>query len=125
MILGVGLDIVDIARIADLVDRRGERGLRRLYSPAEIAYCRGRGRPEESYASRFAAKEAFFKALGTGWGTAGLWTEIEVAPMQSGAPTLRLSGRAAASAAARGVRHIHLSLSHTGAVAAAVCILEG
>lgn len=125
MIVGIGLDLVDIARIEELVRRRGEHGLRRLFSPDEIAYCRGRNRPAQSYAARFAAKEAFFKALGTGWGSAGLWTEIEVVPQQGGAPELRLSGSAAESAGARGVTRALLSLSHTDETAAAVVVLEG
>jgi holo-[acyl-carrier protein] synthase len=125
MILGVGLDLVRIARIGDLVRRRGEHGLRRLYTSDEIAYCRSRNRPEQSYAARFAAKEAFFKALGTGWGSAGLWTEIEVVSTATGAPELRLTGRAADSAAARGVRRVWLSLSHTAEIASAVVVLEG
>jgi holo-[acyl-carrier protein] synthase len=125
MIVGIGLDLVDIERIEDLLHRRGEHGLRRLFSPDEIAYCRARSRPAESYAARFAAKEAFFKAIGTGWGSAGLWTEIEVVPQAGGAPELRLSGSAAESARERGVRRARLSLSHTADVAAAVVVLEG
>ncbi|HEU0013253.1 MAG TPA: holo-ACP synthase [Longimicrobium sp.] len=124
MIVGVGLDLVRIARVEDFVRRRGERALRRVFTAAEQARCASSRAPAESLAARFAAKEAFFKALGTGWGTGGRWTEVEVVSAPSGAPSLRLSGRAAETAAARGVARIHLSLTHSDDTAAAVVVLE-
>jgi holo-[acyl-carrier protein] synthase len=125
MIVGVGIDLVPVTRLAGVLERRGERALRRFFTPAEVARCGAARRPEESLAARFAAKEAFYKALGTGVGAAGGWTEVEVVSAPSGAPSVRLSGHAAASAAARGVERIHLSLTHAGDTAAAVVVLEG
>jgi holo-[acyl-carrier protein] synthase len=125
MIVGVGLDLVPIARLQALLRRRGERALRRLFTPAEAERCRLSKHPPESFAARFAAKEAFFKALGTGWGRGGEWTDVEVVSAPSGAPSLRISGRAAALAAERGVARVHLSLTHTPDTAAAVVVLEG
>lgn len=123
MIVGIGIDLVEVARIAELAQRHGRR-LERLFTAQEVAYCQGRGRPAEAFAARFAAKEAFFKALGTGWGAGGDWTEVEVLRSEAGAPALRLSGRAAAAAAERGVARVHLSLTHTDETAAAMVVLE-
>jgi len=125
MILGVGMDLVQIQRVHELLERKGERALARLFTPAEAARCRGGRSPRESFAARFAAKEAFFKALGTGWGRGGSWTEVEVVSAPSGAPTLRLHGGAAALAEAAGVKRVHLSLTHTDELAAAYVVLEG
>jgi holo-[acyl-carrier protein] synthase len=125
MIVGVGMDLVSITRIRGMVERRSERALGRLYTAGEIAYCRGRGAPEQSFAARFAAKEAFFKALGTGWSRGGLWTEVEVCTAPGGAPQLVLSGRAARNAEERGVVRLHLSLTHSDDTAGAVVVLEG
>ncbi|CAN5698142.1 holo-ACP synthase [soil metagenome] len=125
MILGVGVDLVSIGRVAALIERHGERALGRLFRPAEIRYCRSRSRPMESFAARFAAKEAFFKALRTGWGQGGEWTEVEVVTEESGAPALRLLGTAAARANEQGVQRLHLSLTHTEEMAGAYVVLEG
>jgi holo-[acyl-carrier protein] synthase len=124
MIVGIGMDLVSVERIAALLERRGERALRRLFAPGEVAYCRARGRPAVSFAARFAAKEAFFKALGTGWSGGMAWWEVEVVSAESGAPALRLSGLAAQEAEARGARRYHLSLTHTDDLAGAYVILE-
>lgn len=125
MIVGLGIDLVRIARVTALLERRGERALARLFTPDEARRCREGRHPPESFAARFAAKEAFFKALGTGWGRGGAWTEVEVVSAPSGAPSIRLSGTALAMAEARGVRAVHLSLTHAEETAAAVVILEG
>ncbi len=124
-ILGVGLDLVDVARMKGELAREGG-GLRdRVFLPDEIAYCEGKGRPAVHFAARFAAKEAYFKALGTGWRGAGpTWSEVEVVRDDLGAPALRLHGAAAEAAEERGVRTTHLSLTHTAEVAAAVVVLE-
>lgn len=124
MIVGIGTDLVPVPRIADLLARRGDRALRKLFTPAEVERCRCAGSPAESFAARFAAKEALFKALGTGWGRGGAFNEVEVVSAASGAPSLRLSGRAAAVAERNGVRRIHLSLTHTGELAGAFVVLE-
>ena len=125
MIVGVGVDLVRIDRVTGLLERHGARALARLFTPAEARRCHEGRHPPESFAARFAAKEAFFKALGTGWGRGGAWTDVEVVSAPSGAPSLRLSGAAAALAAERGVRHLHLSLTHSDDTAAAFVVLEG
>jgi holo-[acyl-carrier protein] synthase len=125
MILGIGIDLVEVSRVDDLVARYGERALRRLFTAAEVERC-GRSRaPSESLAARFAAKEAFFKAVGTGWSRGLAWTEVEVVSAPSGAPELRLSGAAERLARERGVSRIHLSLTHTDTLASAYLLLEG
>ncbi len=122
MISGLGVDIVEIERMAAALERHP--GMReRLFSEQERAYCDKRNKPEVHYALRFAAKEAVLKALGTGF--AGMkFTDVEVARDAGGRPTPRLSGRAAEVAEETGVRELHLSLSytHTTAVASAVAI---
>jgi holo-[acyl-carrier protein] synthase len=125
-VLGVGLDLVDVDRMTRELARE-DGGLRdRVFTPDEIAYCEGKGRPAVHFAARFAAKEAFFKALGTGWRGAGpTWSEVEVVRDVLGAPTLRLSGAAAEAAGSLGVRSTHLSLTHTATLAAAAVVLEG
>jgi len=123
MILGVGIDLCEVDRIRELLEKDKERFVRRVYREREIAYCDARRRPEMHYAARFAAKEAFLKAVGGGWKLG--WTQLEVARAASGKPALRLSGKAAQVAARRGVRTMHLTLTHTAAVAAAVVVLEG
>lgn len=96
----------------------------RLFTSGEAAYCRAHGNSVLSYAARFAAKEAFFKALGTGMGLGGSWKDVEVVRLSSGRPLLMLHGKAAALAHGLQVRTIHLSLSHTSETAGAVVILE-
>ena len=125
MIVGVGMDLVQVRRVDALLERKGGRALARLFTAAEAARCRGGRSPRESFAARFAAKEAFFKALGTGWGRGGAWTEVEVVSAPSGAPSIRLHGAAAALARAAGVARVHLSLTHTDELAAAYVVLEG
>jgi holo-[acyl-carrier protein] synthase len=122
MITGLGVDIVEIDRMAAALERH-PRMRERLFSKAERDYCEGRNRPEIHYALRFAAKEAVLKALGTGF--SGMkFTDVEVLRDAGGRPTPQLSGRAAEVAEEIGVRELHLSLSytHTTAVASAVAI---
>ena len=123
MIIGVGLDVIPISRIAPMLARHGERLARRLFTDDERAYCRGRGAPAQHFAVRFAAKEALLKAIGAPPGLR--WREIEVLPGRGGAPELRLTGAAADAASARGAIRRHVSLTHAGDVAAAVVVLEG
>jgi len=124
MIVGLGLDLVSIPRFERFLARHGERGLHRLFTPGEREYCRALAAPATSFAARFAAKEAFVKALGTG--LSGLcWTDVEVVRTAAGKPALRLHGAAAAAAERRGARATQLSLSHTADLAGAVVILEG
>jgi holo-[acyl-carrier protein] synthase len=124
MIAGIGVDLVNIPRFALLMERRGDTALARFFTATEAERCRASKSATESFAGRFAAKEAFFKALGTGWGLGGRWTEVEVVSAPSGAPSLRLSGRAAEVAAEQGVSRIHLSITHTDETAAAFVVLE-
>jgi len=123
-VLGLGVDIVEIERMAAALSRR-PRLKERLFSEEERRYCDKRSRPEVHYALRFAAKEAVLKALGTGF--AGMrFCDVEVSRETTGRPRPRLSGRAAERAAELGVVEMHLSLSftHTTAVASAVAITE-
>lgn len=125
MILGVGMDVVEIARIARIVAGPAgvaERFLARVFTPGERAYCEGRQDRAGRLAARFAAKEAAVKALGAPPGLR--WTELEVVRGE-GAPALALHGAAAAAARERGVTRLHLTLTHDAGVAAATVILEG
>jgi len=126
VILGTGIDMVEIERIARSIERYGGRFLARVYTPGEIAYCqRKRHNAAESFAARFAAKEAAAKALGTGIGFGVSWREIEVGREPAGRPLLLLHGRAAEIAEAIGVRNCSLSITHTGTASMAMVILEG
>jgi holo-[acyl-carrier protein] synthase len=124
MVLGTGLDLVSITRFNRFAARHGARGLHRLFTAGELHYCLGHRDPGPSLAARFAAKEAFFKALGTGMGPAGGWRDVEVVRLSSGRPRLMLHGRAATTAQEMQVRTIHLSLTHTADTAGALVLLE-
>jgi holo-[acyl-carrier protein] synthase len=115
---------MEIARIAQSVDRFGERFLRRVFTPREIEYCRRKKNAAESFAARFAAKEAGAKALGTGISRGVGWLELEVTRAPGERPILDLTGRAADRARSLGVAHISLSLTHSRDLALAVVILE-
>lgn len=125
MIVGVGIDLAEVDRIAAALARWGERFAARVFTPGERATCRARGDGAAHYAARFAAKEAAFKALGGPRGVS--WLDLEVVPAPGGdrAPSLALHGAAVAAASALGVVRLHLSLTHTQGVAAAVVIAEG
>ena len=122
MIVGIGVDTVSIARIDGVWQRGGERFLRRLFTPAEIAYCLGRARPAASLAARFCAKEAAMKCLRTGWTSGVAFAAIEVERDASGAVDLRLHGAAAARAREFGIARWHVSLTHTDTEATAFVI---
>lgn len=125
MIVGSGIDLIEIARIHQSMERFGQRFLDRVFTPAEQAYClRKRKTAAESLAARFAAKEAAAKALGTGISRGVHWLEIEVVREPGGRPTLRFTGRAAQIASALGVARAALSLTHTGNLAMASVLLE-
>jgi len=125
MILGVGVDIVEVSRVNGVYERYGHRFLQRILRPAEIAYCLSYQRPGPRLAARFAAKEAIAKAFGTGFGGALGWQDVEVLNRDSGQPYVVLHGPGPALLASRGASRLHLSLSHTEHYAAAVAILEG
>jgi holo-[acyl-carrier protein] synthase len=124
MIVGSGIDLTEIPRIQHSVDRYGARFLDRVYTATEQAYCLRKRNSAESFAARFAAKEAGAKALGTGISMGVSWLEIEVVREPSGRPTLRFHGRAAERAEQMGVRHAALSLTHTSTLAMASVVLE-
>ena len=124
MLLGTGIDLVSLTRFKQFTARRGERGLLRLFTQSELDYCLTHIDPTPSLAARFAAKEAFFKAIGTGMGQGGGWHDVEVIRLASGRPRLMLHGRAATTAHELQVRTIHLSLTHTAETAGAFVVLE-
>jgi holo-[acyl-carrier protein] synthase len=124
MVLGLGSDVIEIARIATSIDRFGDRFLRRVFTTDEIAYCLRKKNAAESFAARFAAKEAGAKALGTGISHGVSWPEIEVRREASGRPTLHWSGRAQELAARLGVRRSSVSLTHSRELAMAVVVIE-
>ena len=112
-------------RIRKAIERFGERFIRRIYTPREIAYVERRGASRfERFAARFAAKEAGMKAIGTGWRHGVRWQDFEVANLPSGKPTLLLHGVAAQFAEQLGVRNISLSLTHTAETGMAIVIME-
>jgi holo-[acyl-carrier protein] synthase len=125
MVLGVGTDLMETKRIEVSIGRYGERFLDRVFTAGEIAYClRKKKNAAESFAARFAAKEAGAKALGTGISRGVTWKELEVRREANGRPTLHLSGRAAELAGAMGVRRMQLSLTHSRELAMAVVVAE-
>jgi holo-[acyl-carrier protein] synthase len=124
MLVGTGIDVVEIERIAQSIERYGDRFLRRVFTDGEIAYCRRKKNCAESFAARFAAKEAGAKALGTGIQHGITWSEIEVRRERGQRPTLHFSGRALAMAQKLGVKHISLSLTHDRTTAIASVHLE-
>jgi holo-[acyl-carrier protein] synthase len=126
MIVGLGVDIVDIARVERLLAAHGSRALQRLFTPNEAAYCNAKLRPAQHFAARLAAKEAAFKALsGSEEARAIVWREIEVAVESDGRPTLRLHGRAAVRAAQLGAVRFWVSMTHDSGSAHATVLLEG
>jgi holo-[acyl-carrier protein] synthase len=124
MIVGTGIDIVEVPRVAQAIERFGDRFLHRIFTPGEIQYCDSKKNRAERYAARFAAKEAGLKAIGTGWRLGVAWKELEVRREPGGRPTLVFSGRAAEFANRLGAKRAHLSLSHTEEHAIAQVILE-
>lgn len=125
MVLGLGTDLIEISRIEESLARFGDRFLRRIYTPGEIAYCmRKQKTSAESLAARFAAKEAAAKALGTGISRGVSWLELEVVRFPGHAPRIHLHGRAAERGERLGVRQTSLSLTHSRTEALAVVIFE-
>lgn len=125
MIIGIGIDLVEVQRVDRLLRRHPRRARERLFTRGEVDHCTDARLPAESYAARFAAKEALFKALGTGWAGGAAWHEVEVLADAAGAPWLRLHGRTRRVADERGVRQMHVSLTHTRELAGAYVVLEG
>lgn len=124
MILGVGVDIIEVQRIDAALRRHGERFLRRVFTDDEVAVCTGRRQEAPCFAARFAVKEAVMKALGCGWGPIG-WRDIEVERAANGKPTVRLEGAAARLANNKGVDVVHISLAHVERTAIAYAVAWG
>lgn len=124
-ILGHGIDLVDIARVARMVQDHGQHFLDRCFTPAEQAYCLGPKRRYEHLAGRFAAKEAILKVLGTGWRAGIAWTDMEILNDPQGKPEVRLTGLCAELASQQGITRWHLSISHIDTHAMASAIGEG
>jgi len=124
MIVGTGVDLAEVPRVRAAIERFGGRFVKRVYTPAEIAYVERKANRFERYAARFAAKEAGMKAIGTGWRHGVRWQDFEVANLPSGKPTLRFHGVAAVFADKLHVRNVALSLTHTAEYGMAHVILE-
>jgi len=124
MVIGLGTDLIEIERIEHSVARFGQRFLERVFTPGEIAYCHAKKGSAESFAARFAAKEAGAKALGTGISRGVSWKEFEVKRKPGQRPELHLSGRAAEIARELGVKRISLSLTHSRQMSMAVVVAE-
>jgi holo-[acyl-carrier protein] synthase len=124
VIVGTGIDIAEVPRIAESIARFGERFLQRVFTEGERQYCDRKANRVERYAARFAAKEAGMKALGTGWNYGVRWRDIEVRRKPGSRPTMVFHGKAAEFAARLGAVNVSLSLSHTAEQAIAHVILE-
>jgi holo-[acyl-carrier protein] synthase len=124
MIVGTGIDISEVPRIAESIERFGDRFLKRVFTEGEILYCQSKANRVERFAARFAAKEAAMKALGTGWSRGIRWRDIEVVRQPGGRPTIKFHGIAAELASKLNATNVALSLSHTPEQAIASVILE-
>jgi holo-[acyl-carrier protein] synthase len=123
LVCGIGIDLIEVARVGRAAERHGERFLRRIFTPFELENTHGNR--NQYLAARFAAKEAALKALGTGWSGGIRWVEVEVANLPSGKPVLCFHGSALERANALGVETPHLTISHTAEHAMAQVVLEG
>jgi len=124
MIVGTGIDIAEVPRIAASIERFGNRFLHRIFTEGEMRYCESKANRAERYAARFAAKEAGMKAIGTGWNHGVAWRDVEVRREPGGRPTLVFHRKAAEFLARLGARHVALSLTHSAEYAIAQVILE-
>jgi holo-[acyl-carrier protein] synthase len=124
VIVGVGIYVIEVARLAEALRRHGAHFEERVFTETELASCRGRGDRVLALAARFAAKEACMKALGTGWSQGVGFRDIEIVREGFEAPRLVLHGEAVRRAEAQGVRRTHVSLTHQPGLAAAVVVLE-
>jgi holo-[acyl-carrier protein] synthase len=123
MVAGVGIDMIEVERVAEKIGK--EKGFRELvFTEKEIAYCEAKTNKYEHYAARFAAKEAFFKAIGSGWTNGTAFNEIEITHDENGKPLLVLLGATAAFMAGRQPGNISVSLSHLKSIASAIVIIE-
>ena len=124
-ILGIGTDIVEVLRIAQMVERHGELFIARVYTPFEIDYCNARKASTQHFAGRWAAKEAILKALGTGWARGVSWTDMEIRNDEAGRPSVRLGGGAREVCEKLGIADIMVTISHCRSHATGFAIALG
>lgn len=124
-IIGIGTDIIECLRIAQMIERHGELFIRRVYTDHEIAYCSTKKAATQHYAGRWAAKEAVLKALGTGWVRGISWRDVEVRHKPGGAPAIALRGGAQEVFERTGITRMHVSISHCRTHATAYAVAEG
>lgn len=124
-IIGIGTDIVECLRIAQMIEQHAEQFLQRVYTPHEIEYCSSRKAATQHYAGRWAAKEAVLKAMGTGWARGIRWQDIEIHNQLGGKPLIRLGGVARDICAQLGVTEMHISISHCRSHATAYALATG
>ncbi len=124
MVIGIGVDIVEVQRIERALGGSGSM-VTRVFTPAEIEYCEQRQNRAQHFAGRFAAKEAALKALGTGWGEGIRWRDVEVTAEDSGRPILHLHGRARQVSEDRGAKRSLVTITHAEAYAVALVVIEG
>jgi holo-[acyl-carrier protein] synthase len=124
MIIGIGVDLVEIVRFRKVIERLKDRFIHRVFTAGEQQFCNEHRDPVPHYAVRFAAKEALFKALGTGWAKGVTWLDVEVQRERQDAPTMSLHGEAQRLSEAMGAHKVHISLSHSDNWAIAMVILE-
>ncbi|MBC7854621.1 MAG: holo-ACP synthase [Pirellulaceae bacterium] len=124
-ILGIGTDIIECLRIAQMIERHGELFLNRVYTPHEIEYCSARKAANQHYAGRFAAKEAVLKALGTGWTRGIHWQDIEVRNELGGKPSIALGGGARELCRQVGISEVMITISHCRSYATAYALAVG
>jgi holo-[acyl-carrier protein] synthase len=125
MIVGIGIDLEEVDRVREAIERHGRRFVERVFTAGEIAYVESKANKWERYTARFAAKEAAMKALGTGWDHGVTWRDVEIVNKPDGCPTLALHGRAKEIADGKGCAKTWVSLSHTRRQAVAQVVLEG
>lgn len=118
-LISIGTDIIECVRIAQMIEKHGEVFLQRVFTQKEILYCSSRKTATQHYAGRWAAKEAVLKVLGTGWAKGIQWTDVEVVNEVSGAPVIKITGKAADIARDLGIRQIMITISHCRAYATA------
>jgi len=124
-LIGIGIDVVEVDRIADAIERHGEPFVARIFTPGERAYCEAQKRPALHFAARFAAKEAIAKAFGTGIGKDLGWLDMEIVRRPSGEPAVELTGTGKAYAASAGIAEVKISLTHARDYAAANAVAVG
>jgi holo-[acyl-carrier protein] synthase len=124
MIVGIGVDIVELSRFQRVMERHKERFVQRVFTAVEQEYCQAHADPIPHYAVRFAAKEALFKAVSTGWAEGVTWRDVEIVRQHPSAPTMILKGEAGRISISLGARAVHVSLSHSEHSAIALVILE-